>query len=88
MEVATLDRAAAPDVTSLSPSHFGVVVGGTPNGDVIVLSAQALAILKAGRLVRALVIAGLEALRRTVAIGAGCALSLEYGFYRITSLGN
>jgi hypothetical protein len=61
---------------------YGVVLAGSLNGDVIIASAEALAIVKAGLLVRALVIAGMEMIKRTVAIGAGRKLQLEFGIYR------
>lgn len=82
-EPAPPERApAAVAPSAVTHLHSGVIVGGTLNGDVIVMSSQALAIVKAGRLVRAFVISGLEMLRRTLAIGAGLTLSLEYGIYR------
>ena len=62
---------------------FGVIIGGTPNGDVIVMSQRALAIVRAGLIVRAFVIAGLETLRRTVVLGANRSLRLENGLYQV-----
>jgi hypothetical protein len=91
----TIRASAAPEVPALEPAplapsspapihaSFGVVVGGTPSGDVIVMSHRALAIVRAERLVRAFVIAGLETLRRTVALGAGRTLRLERGIYQV-----
>jgi hypothetical protein len=63
---------------------WGIVVCGSLHGDVVMASAEALAIVKAGLLVRALVIAGLEKLKRSVALGGGRMLTLEYGVYRVT----
>jgi hypothetical protein len=83
-EVPALEPAPlAPPTPAALHASFGVVVGGTPNGDVIVLSHRALAIVRAGRLVRAFVIAGLETLRRTVALGTGRTLRLEHGIYQL-----
>ena len=91
----TIRASAAPEIPALEPAplappspppihaSFGVVVGGTPSGDVIVMSHRALAIVRAERPVRAFVIAGLETLRRTVALGAGRTLRLEHGIYRV-----
>ncbi|HXN09216.1 MAG TPA: hypothetical protein VN860_06105 [Candidatus Acidoferrales bacterium] len=91
----TIRASSAPEVPALEPaSHapstppamhasFGVVVGGTLSGDVIVLSHRALAIVRAERLVRAFVIAGLETLRRTVALSMDRTLRLEYGIYQL-----
>jgi len=91
----TIRASGAPEVPALEPApqtpsspaavhaSFGVVVGGTPSGDVIVMSHRALAIMRAERIVRAFVIAGLETLRRTVALGAGRTLRLEYGIYQV-----
>ena len=91
----TIRASAAPEVPALEPAplapssppsihaSFGVVVGGTPSGDVIVMSHRALAIVRAEGLVRAFVIAGLETLRRTVALGAGRTLRLEHGIYQV-----
>ena len=91
----TIRASGAPEVPALEPAavassspaaihaSFGVVVGGTPSGDVIVMSHRALAIMRAERLVRAFVIAGLETLRRTVTLGAGRTLRLEHGIYQV-----
>lgn len=62
---------------------FGIVVGGTPSGDVIVMSQRALAIVRAGLLVHAFVIAGLATLQRTVVLGAHRMLRLQYGIYQL-----
>jgi hypothetical protein len=61
---------------------WGVILGGSLNGDVIIASPEALAIVKAGLLVRAFVIAGMEMIKRTVAIGNGRKIALEFGVYR------
>ena len=61
----------------------GVVVGGTPSGDVIVMSQRALSIMQAGRRVRAFVIAGLETIRRSIVLGANRTLLLEHGIYQL-----
>jgi hypothetical protein len=60
-----------------------IVVTGTPNGDAVFMSPQAHAIIRAGNVVRALIIHGLETLRRSVALSAHRMLKLEYGFYRV-----
>jgi hypothetical protein len=63
---------------------WGVVLGGSLSGDVIIASPEALAIVRAGRFVRAFVLAGIETLRRTIDAG-GRTIRLEYGVYRTTS---
>jgi hypothetical protein len=63
-------------------TFWGVVLGGSLNGDVIIASAQALAIVKAGLLVRAFVVSGIELMKRTISLGGGRRISLEYGVYR------
>lgn len=73
--------AAGPELRTLS----GIVLGGSLNGDVIIASTEALAIVKAGLLVRAFVIAGMELMKRTVAAGGGRTIRLEFGFYRVVS---
>ncbi len=75
---------SAPTTGPLAEAHplAGVIVGGFPGGDVIIVSTRALALVRAGLAVRAFVIHGLEGLRRTIAIGAGRTLCLEYGIYR------
>lgn len=60
----------------------GVVLGGSLNGDVIIASPEALAIVRAGLLVRAFVIAGMELIKQTVAVGGGREIRLEFGVYR------
>lgn len=83
-EVPVLEPAPlAPSTPAATHASFGVVVGGTPSGDVIVMSHRALAIMRAERLVRAFIIAGLETLRRTVALSAGRTLRLEHGIYQV-----
>jgi len=62
---------------------WGVVLGGSLNGDVIIASPEAVAIVRAGRLVRAFVLAGIEKIRRTIPIGHRVA-HLEFGVYRPT----
>ncbi len=79
---APLAAPAAGEAPAAHPSS-GVVVGGTPSGDVIVMSRRALAILRAGQLVRAFVIAGLETIRRRVALGTGRTVLLEHGIYQL-----
>ena len=71
-----------PGPLTATHSLSGVILGGSPGGDVIIVSARALAIVRAGLAVRAFVINGFEALCRTVTIGAGFKLRLEYGIYR------
>ncbi|MBC5808478.1 MAG: hypothetical protein ACR2KS_02815 [Candidatus Eremiobacter antarcticus] len=61
----------------------GAIVAGIPNGDVIVLSARALLLVNAGRLFKALVIRGLEALHRSIDIGGNRSVCLEHGGYRL-----
>ncbi len=75
--------AAAPAPGAASLTSLGTIVGGTPQGDVIYLSQRALAIVRAGQAVRAFVIAGLETLRRTVALGAHHTLRLDSGIYQL-----
>lgn len=60
----------------------GVVLGGSLCGDVIIASAEALAIVRAGLLVRAFVIAGMDLITKTVAVGGGRAIRLAFGVYR------
>lgn len=91
----TIRAPATPDIPALeaaAPSPAGVVaplgmagivVGGTPSGDVIVMSRQALAILRAARPIVAFIISGLETMRQTIVLGAGRALRLESGIYRL-----
>jgi hypothetical protein len=62
---------------------WGVVLGGSLAGDVIIASPEALAIVRAGRLVRAFVLAGIETVRRSIRIGHRIA-HLEFGVYRPT----
>ena len=83
-EAALLERAqAAAPLAVLLQTPLGAVVGGTVNGDVIIVSAQALAILRAGAFVRAFVLRGIESMRRTVAIAAAQICVLESGIYRV-----
>jgi hypothetical protein len=72
---------AAPPVAGAAP--FGIVVGGALPGDVIVVSPRALVIVRAGTLVKALVIAGLCRLRRTIALGPNRTLRLHDGIYQV-----
>lgn len=72
--------AADPPVTV--HTAFGIIVGGTPAGDMIVLSPKAIA-LGTGMFVKALVIAGLASLRRTVALAGGRTLLLQDGVYQV-----
>jgi len=60
----------------------GVVLGGSLSGDVVIASAEALAIVRAGLLVRAFVIAGIELITKTVAVGGGRSIRLAFGVYR------
>ena len=84
---------ATPLASPASPSSaarselqtpWGIIICGSLHGDVVIASAEALALVKAGLLVRALVLGGLEKLKRTVSIGGGKILSLDHGIYRIT----
>jgi len=77
--------AAAPGAVEAQAPHpsSGVVVGGTPSGDVIVMSQRALSIMQAGQLVRAFVIAGLETIRRSIVLGSNRTLLLEHGIYQL-----
>ena len=76
-------QAASPaEQAAVVQTAFGVIVGGTPAGDMIVLSPRAIA-LRAGAFVKALVIAGLTSLRASVALAGGRTLVLEDGFYRV-----
>ena len=82
-ETAALEATPAAATPAPILAAFGIVVGGSPNGDVIVLSQRALALVRAGRRVQAFVIAGLAALRRTVSLGANRTLLLQHGIYRL-----
>jgi len=73
----------APAVAVLVQTPLGSVVAGTLNGDVIIVSAQALAFLRAGLFLRAFVLRGIVKLRQTVALAAGQSLVVEYGMYRV-----
>jgi hypothetical protein len=91
----TIRAPATPDVPALEAAPpaataavatqalAGVVVGGTPSGDVIVMSRQALALLRAARPIVAFIINGMETMRQTIALGAGRTLRLESGIYRL-----
>ena len=83
-DIGALERpqSAAP-IAVLVQTPLGAVVGGTLQGDVLILSAQALALLRARAFVRALVLVGLESMRRLVALANGRRLILEYGIYRL-----
>jgi hypothetical protein len=80
---------AAPEGASAAnapaPAHtaFGTIVGGTPAGDVIVMSQRAIALVRAGLLAKALVIVGLASLRRTIVLAGGRTLRLQDGVYRV-----
>jgi uncharacterized SAM-binding protein YcdF (DUF218 family) len=76
------DTAAGASVVELR-TPWGVVLGGSLHGDVVIASTQALALVKAGLLVRAFVIAGLATMTKTVTLGGGRTLILENGIYRI-----
>jgi hypothetical protein len=88
----TVRATGTPPIAELAPAAvgtpvelrtvWGVVLGGSLSGDVIIASPEALALVRAGRFVRALVFAGIEALRRTVPVGGGRLLCLESGIYR------
>lgn len=83
-DVAPLEAAPlAPSAAGATLAMAGVVVEGTPSGDVIVMSRQALAILRAALPVAAFIINGLETLRQTIALGAGRTLRMESGIYRL-----
>jgi hypothetical protein len=73
----------APSAALATLAMAGVVVGGTPSGDVIVISRQALAILQAGLPVLAFIINGLESLQKTIALGAGRRIRMQFGIYRL-----
>jgi len=73
---------AAPDPPATVHTAFGIIVGGTPAGDMIVLSPKAIA-LRAGAFVKALVITGLASLRRTVTLTGGRTLLLQDGVYQV-----
>ena len=74
---------AAPNAAASRLLASGVIVGGTPDGDAIVVSQRALALLRAGLAVRAFVIAGLESLRRTISLGGSARLRLRHGIYQL-----
>jgi len=81
--VEPLVPASAPATPELR-TIWGVVLGGSLSGDVIIVSPEAMAIVKAGKLVRALLIAGMETVRRALAAGDGRTIRLEYGVYSTT----
>jgi len=60
-----------------------VIISGTPAGDVVIVSQRALALVRAGQLVKAYIKANLTALRRMVRLGAGRALLLHHGVYQL-----
>lgn len=72
-----------PAIPILNQTAFGVVVAGTLNGDVIILSPQALAIVRAGVFVHALLLRGLESVRKTLALNGARTVVLDYGIYRV-----
>ena len=78
-------EAAAPSLASaVAPlATASIVVGGTPNGDMVVMSRHALALLRAARPIVAFIIKGLETMRQTIALGGGRTLRLESGIYRL-----
>ena len=82
-ELLALESASGASSPQTTPALFGIVIGGSPNGDVVIISQRALAIVRAGQFVRAFVIAGLESLRRTVVLGANRTLRLENGIYQL-----
>lgn len=63
----------------------GVIVAGSLNGDVIIATHEAMSIVRAGKLVRAFIIAGLESILKTATLGGGRTVKLEFGMYRATS---
>ena len=83
-DIPALEAAAPSPAGAIAPlATAGIVVGGTPSGDVIVMSRQALAILRAAQPIVAFIIKGLETMRQTIALGAGRSLRLESGIYRL-----
>jgi hypothetical protein len=78
----------APEAAvSSAASHVrmaeGVIIGGTPAGDVVVVSQRALALVRAGSLVKAYIKTNLAALRRTVRLGGQRTLLLQHGVYQL-----
>jgi len=83
-EITALESAHnTPAIPILNQTALGVVVAGTLNGDVIILSPQALAIVWAGVFVHALVLRGLESVRKTLALSGARTVVLDYGIYRV-----
>ncbi|MDQ6780789.1 MAG: hypothetical protein M3Z37_06515 [Candidatus Eremiobacteraeota bacterium] len=83
-EVANLEAAQpARAIAVLVQTPLGALVGGTLNGDMIIVSAQALGLLRAGAFVRAFIVRGLESVRRSVSLAASRQLILEHGIYRV-----
>lgn len=78
----TAQAVAFPEPVIQSP--LGAVLAGTVGGDIIIVSAQALALLRAGLSVRAFIIRGIETMRRVVRLSATRLLIFEYGFYRVS----
>ncbi len=80
---AALEATTSTSASAAVQPFSVIVVTGTPNGDAVFMSAQALAIIRAGNLARALIIQGLETLRRTVALSAHRMLKIEHGIYQV-----
>ena len=75
--------ATGADAPAPTQTLFGIIVGGTLAGDVVVMSPRAVALARAGTLVRALIIAGFASLRRTVPLAGRRMLRLQDGVYQV-----
>lgn len=74
---------ASIDAAVPTRTVFGVIVGGTLAGDVIVMSPKAMVLVRAGSFVKALIIWGLASLRRSVPLAGGRTLCLQDGVYQV-----
>jgi len=78
-----LQPAAPEPISVIVQTPLGSVVGGSLQGDVLIVSLQALALLRARAFVRAFVARGLDAVRRTISLLSGDQLVLEFGIYSV-----
>ena len=75
---------AAPNAEhALAVGGPDVVLGGTIAGDVIVISPRAFAIVRAGGMLVACVLEGLENLRQTITLDGNRRLRLHHGISRV-----
>jgi hypothetical protein len=81
----TAALARTPGIAEL-PVATGVILGGTLQGDVVIVSYEALALLRAGLAVRAFIVRGIEKVVRTISIGGGRVVGLAFGVYAVRRL--